>query len=70
MKEGFEAVFSDIQADMVSICLEYIENKGDKIYIYASYENKAITCNFFYEIDGKLYKKHLLPNEYDGKMVL
>ena len=37
MKEGFEQIFSDIQTDMVSICLEYVEKKADKIYIYASY---------------------------------
>ena len=33
MKEGFEQIFSDIQTDMVSICLEYVEKKADKIYI-------------------------------------
>ena len=65
MKEGFESVFSEIQSDMVSICLEYIEDKGDKIFIYASYENKTITCNFFYQINGVIYKKHDLPEGYD-----
>ena len=34
MKEGFEQIFSDIQTDMVSICLEYVEKKGrQNIYI-------------------------------------
>ncbi len=47
MKEGFEQIFSDIQTDMVSICLEYVEKKADKIYIYASYEAKTISCDFF-----------------------
>jgi len=65
MKEGFEHVFSDIQADMVSICLEYVEGKADKIFIYGSYESNAMTCNYFYIVDGKLYKKSKLPAGYD-----
>lgn len=34
----FEDYFTEIQSDMVSICLEYVKNKADKIYIYASFE--------------------------------
>ena len=29
----FEDYFTEIQSDMVSICLEYVENKADEIYI-------------------------------------
>lgn len=65
MKEGFESKFSSIQTDMVSICLEYIEDKGDRIFIYASNEKKCIVCNYFFEIDGVLYKKHKLPEGYN-----
>lgn len=65
MKEGFEQIFSDIQTDMVSICLEYVEKKADKIYIYASYEAKTISCDFFYSVNGKIYKKSELPKGYD-----
>ena len=65
MKEGFEQVFSDIQTDMVSICLEYVEKKADQIFIYASYEAKTISCDFFYCINGQMYKKSKLPEGYD-----
>ena len=65
MKEGFEKAFSDIQTDMVSICHEYVEGEADKIYIYASYEAKTITCNYFYLLDGVLCKKNKLPAGYD-----
>ena len=65
MKEGFEQIFSDIQTDMVSICLDYVEKKADKIYIYASYEAKTISCDFFYSVNGKIYKKSELPKGYD-----
>lgn len=65
MKEGFEQIFSDIQTDMVSICLEYVEKRADNIYIYASYEAKTISCDFFYNVNGKIYKKSELPKGYD-----
>ena len=35
-KEIFEDTFSSIQTDMVQICLEYANNRADKIFIYAS----------------------------------
>ena len=65
MRNNFEHEFSRIQTDMVSICLEYVEDKANKLYIYASYEQNAIVCNFFYNINGMLYRKHKLPNGYD-----
>ncbi|EJQ92849.1 hypothetical protein II1_03237 [Bacillus cereus MC118] len=35
MKE-FEDKFSELQADMISICMEYVENRADKVYVYKS----------------------------------
>lgn len=66
MKKGFEKVFSDIQTDMVSVCLEYVQKKADKIYIYASYEAKIVSCDYFYCINGNVYKRDELPSEYDA----
>ena len=40
--EIFEDAFSAIQADMVQICLEYVDNRADKIFIYASFEENTI----------------------------
>ena len=59
-KKVFEDYFSEIQSDMIAICLEYVENKGEKIYIYCSYEDKVITGNVFYRINEKIVKKHKL----------
>ena len=36
MAKIFEDYFTDLQADMVSICLEYSEKRVEKIYIYGS----------------------------------
>ena len=58
MEKQFEDYFSVIQADMVDICLEYIEDKAEIIYIYCSNENGVVSCNFFYKINGVLKRKH------------
>ncbi len=42
MSKTFEELFSEIQSDMVSICLEYVENRADKIFIYCSFEAKVL----------------------------
>ena len=72
MSKVFEDEFSALQADMVSICLEYVDDVADKIYIYCSAEDGWITGDFFYQINGKVVQCHrlnevLLPGqaEYD-----
>ena len=60
MRKLFEDYFSEYQADMVSICLEYVNEQADMIYIYCSHENKAMHSDFFFTISGKTVKKHQL----------
>jgi hypothetical protein len=60
MKKAFEDYFSELQADMVSICLEYTSDRADKIYIYCSHEGSSVFCNFFYRINGIMFRKHKL----------
>jgi len=60
MEKVFEDYFSELQADMVSICLEYASKKADMIYIYCSSEANIISSNFFYCINGILVRKHKL----------
>lgn len=62
MEKVFEACFSELQADMVDVCLEYVNGRADNIYIYCSYEANMITCDFFYKINGIITKKHMLNN--------
>ncbi|MFB1052230.1 DUF600 domain-containing protein [Paraliobacillus sp. JSM ZJ581] len=56
----FEDYFSELQTDMVAICLEYVDNKADEIFIYCSYEPKMYVFDFFYKINGKVVHKHQL----------
>ncbi len=54
----FEDRFSELQADMISICMEYIEERADKVYVYASCEESIIASKFFYLINNKYVKPH------------
>ena len=69
MKKGFEDCFTEIQKDMISICLEYANDKADAVYVYASYEDGVISSDFFYKINSQLWARHLLneinSDEYD-----
>ncbi|MYL62223.1 DUF600 family protein [Bacillus hwajinpoensis] len=59
MKE-FEDKFSELQADMISICMEYVEGRADKVYVYASREGGVISSKFFYLINNNYVKPHKL----------
>ncbi|GEN34883.1 DUF600 domain-containing protein [Aneurinibacillus danicus] len=60
MAKVFEDYFSELQADMVSICLEYVNNRADVIYIYASYELGEYGVDVFYKINNCVVQKHKL----------
>jgi len=72
MGKSFEDYFSKLQADMVSICLEYVKSNADAIYIYCSYEPDAYYFDAFYKIDNSLYQRHELDlkdkNFYDSSI--
>ena len=57
-KIPFEQRFSECQADMVSVCLEYANDAAEKVYIICFCESKVISCDFCYKINGKMYTRH------------
>lgn len=61
----FEERFSELQADMISICLEYVEDRADKIYVYASCENGVISSSYFYLINNKYVECHKVNEALD-----
>src|SRR5699024_5014421 len=62
----FEDYFSELQADMVAICLEYVDNKAEDIFIYCSYEPKMYVFDFFYKINGQIVHKDQLNRAVKG----
>ncbi|MBN8209862.1 DUF600 family protein [Bacillus sp. NTK071] len=65
MKE-FEDKFSELQADMISICMEYVEDRADKVYVYASREEGIISSKFFYLVNNKYVKPHNLNDALEA----
>lgn len=60
MGRTFEDYFSKLQADMIEICLEYVNDRVDEIYIYCCNENGMLTSDYFYNIDGNILMKNKL----------
>ena len=60
MAKTFEDYFSEYQVEMIEVCLEYANYNVDKVYIYCSSEDGMQAINYFFEIGGNHYRKHLL----------
>lgn len=65
MSKVFEDDFTTIQTDMIEICEEYADYKADIVYVYASYEDDTISCDYFYRIGSSLVERHKL-NDISG----
>ncbi|KAB2927388.1 MAG: DUF600 domain-containing protein [Leptonema illini] len=60
MARQFEDIFGELQADMVSVALEYVENRANHIFIYCSNERGNRACDVFYVVNNVLLEKHKL----------
>lgn len=54
MKNSFDEEFMAIQEGIVSLCLEATKGQVDKVFAYASIEEKSRMFNVFFEKDGKI----------------
>ena len=63
MNKVFEAQLMDIQSDMISLSLEYVENKAETVYIYVVLEDCLVSFDVFYKIGGFISEKSDV-NEY------
>ncbi|MFJ4156869.1 hypothetical protein ACIPZF_18990 [Pseudomonas sp. NPDC089752] len=57
MSKTFEDYLSEHQADMISIALEYIDNRADEVFAYAASEKGTSSFNAFYKINGQIVRK-------------
>ena len=63
MNRVFEDQLMDIQSDMISLSLEYVENKAETVYIYVVLEDGLVSFDVFYKIGGFISEKSDV-NEY------
>ena len=63
MNRVFEDQLMDIQSDMISLSLEYVENKEETVYIYVILEDGLVSFDVFYKIGGFISEKSDV-NEY------
>ena len=59
----FEDQLMEIQSDMISLSLEYVENKAEIFYIYVVLEDGLVSFDVFYKIGGFISEKSDV-NEY------
>ena len=54
MNKTFEDEFMDLQAGLISLCLEVTEKKVNKVYAYCSNEKKSKMFNAFFDVNGEI----------------
>ena len=54
----FEDKFMEVQASMISLALEYVQNQAEKVYIYCVSEDDLLSFNVFYKINDVITKMH------------
>ena len=64
----FEDKFMEVQASMISLALEYVQNQSEKVYIYCISEEALLSFDVFYKINGIVTKMHAV-NEIINKKV-
>lgn len=54
MSKVFEDEFMDVQASIISLCLEVTKKKVQKVYAYCSNEKKSKMFNVFFDVSGQI----------------
>ena len=53
----------EVQASMISLAMEYVQNQAEKVYIYCISEEALLSFDVFYKIGGFISEKSDV-NEY------
>ena len=64
----FEDKFMEVQASMISLAMEYVQNQAEKIYIYCISVEALLSFDVFYKINGVVTKMYAV-NEIINKKV-
>lgn len=65
MKKDFDEKFMAIQEGIVSLCLEATDGQVDKVFAYASIEEKSKMFNVFFQKDGEILTMNKLGISMD-----
>ena len=66
--KNFEDKFMEVQASMISLAMEYVQNQAEKVYIYCISEEALLSFDVFYKINGTVTKMYAV-NEILNKKV-
>ena len=61
----------EVQASMISLAMEYVQNQADKVYIYCISEEALLSFDVFYKINGiltKMYEHIFLITQFTGSI--
>lgn len=64
----FEDKFMEVQASMVSLALEYVQDQAEKVYIYCVSEEALLSFDVFYKINGVFVELHRVNTVLDTKV--
>lgn len=64
----FEDKFMEVQASMISLALEYVQNQAEKVYIYCISEKGLLSFSVFYKINGTVTKMHKVNESVTAKV--
>ena len=66
MRRTFDESLQDILQSMLSVCLEFIGEKADAVYLHCSVEEGMSSADVFFDIDGALRQTHELDTADAG----
>ena len=61
----------EVQASMISLAMEYVQNQAEKVYIYCISEEALLSFDVFYKINGiltKMYEHIFLITQFTGSI--
>ena len=61
----------EVQASMISLAMEYVQNQAEKVYIYCISKEALLSFDVFYKINGiltKMYEHIFLITQFTGSI--
>lgn len=56
--DSFEGVLADVQSEMISAALEYVDGRASDVFVYCTTEGGIFQYDPFFVVDGKVTERH------------